>query len=134
MTHDPKMFELAKNMLPNAYSPYSLFKVACCIKTSSGHYYTGCNVENIAYGLTTCAEASAISQMIAAGEKEINAVVIIAESDKTCTPCGACRQRIREFAHDETPIHMGTHLDILQTTPLGVLLPYSFGPENIKRK
>ena len=131
MTHKLKMFEMAKAILPRSYSPYSKFKVGCCIKGRNGNYYTGCNVENASYSLVSCAETSAILQMIADGEHDIAEIVVISESKDTCVPCGACRQRIREFAAPDTPIHMGTHQGLAITQTLNELLPNSFGPEHL---
>lgn len=128
-----KMFELAREMLSNAYSPYSKYKVACCIRSGSDELYAGCNIENASYSLTCCAEETAIAQMIANGEKEIKEVVVIAESHQTCVPCGACRQRLREFAALDTPIHMGTHEKVDFTKSLNELLPNSFGPEFLEK-
>jgi len=132
MTNTTHMFKLAKAMLPNAYAPYSNFNVACCIKTVNGNYYTGCNVENASYSLAACAETNAILQMVAAGEQMIDEVVIIAKTNVICTPCGACRQRIREFSKADALIHMGTHEGLQQTQTLNELLPFSFGPENLR--
>ncbi|MAZ40415.1 MAG: cytidine deaminase [Legionellales bacterium] len=129
MKYKTKMFEMAKQMLPHSYSPYSKFKVSCCLRTNNDNFYTGCNVENASYSLACCAETNAILQMVAHGEQEIAEMVIISESDTTCVPCGACRQRIREFAMPELPIHMGTHKGLTNTQTLHALLPNSFGPE-----
>lgn len=133
MSHSQKMFELAKGMLTKAYAPYSKFRVGCCIRSSSDQYYTGCNVENASYSLACCAETTAITQMIAHGEKEITEIVVIAESEYICVPCGACRQRIREFASLNTPIHMGNHQAISLTKTVEELLPHSFGPEFLEK-
>jgi len=129
MSHAQEMFKLAQKTLANAYSPYSKYNVGCCIRSLSNQYYVGCNVENASYSLTCCAETAAIVQMIASGEKQIKEIVLIAQSDKACVPCGACRQRIREFAELDTPIHMGNHEKIFFTKTLDKLLPDSFGPE-----
>ena len=133
MSHSQKMFELAKGMLTKAYAPYSKFSVGCCIRSNTNQYYTGCNVENASYSLACCAETTAITQMVANGEKEIAEILVIAESEHTCVPCGACRQRIREFATLNTPIHMGNHEKINLTKTVEELLPNSFGPEFLEK-
>jgi cytidine deaminase len=111
---------------------YSQFPVSCCIKTASGQYYSGCNVENASYGLGLCAEATAIGQMVSHGEKTITEMLVIGKGDALCTPCGACRQRIREFANDETLIHIASPDGYRASFTLGELLPHYFGPQNLE--
>ncbi len=115
----------------NAYAPYSKFKVGACINTIKDEFFAGCNVENAAYPLTQCAEAGAIGNMIAMnGANQITEVVIISSGDKPCVPCGACRQRIREFAQENTQVHMFSNdANTKITMTLSELLPESFGPE-----
>lgn len=124
----------AKKALEKAYAPYSKFFVGCCIKTNKGNLYSGCNIENASYGLTLCAESSAIAAMVQSGESQISEVLVIARNHEICTPCGACRQRIREFAAPEAFIHMfaidGKHM----VKALSDLLPFSFGPSNLEQK
>ncbi len=125
------MLEAAREMRVKAYVPYSKFLVGVCIKSKNGKLYSGCNIENASYGLTHCAEASAISLMIADGEREIAEVVVIGTGELICSPCGACRQRIREFAPLETPIHMFSESGKQKTMTLSELLPESFGPDHL---
>jgi cytidine deaminase len=80
-----------------AYAPYSKFHVGAAILTTTGEIYTGCNVENLSYGLTNCAERVALGSMIAAGQREIAQVVVVADTDQPISPCGACRQVMAEF-------------------------------------
>ena len=95
----------------------------------TGRVFSGCNVENAAYPVGNCAEASAIAAMIAGGGKRIRRIYVTGPGSAPVTPCGGCRQRIREFAHlDVTVISHGVEGGALQTT-LGELLPHSFGPE-----
>ncbi len=126
-----EMHTLAKHVQANSYSPYSKFRVGCCIKTTDGHLFTGCNVENASYSLTLCAESSAIAQMIANGEKEIAEIVIIGQDDTLCMPCGACRQRLYEFAQPETKVHLANSKQIMQTITLAELLPYAFSAKHL---
>ena len=121
----------ANKVLPNAYAPYSQFTVAACICTDKNNFYTGVNVENSAYGLTSCAEASAISNMILAGEKCIKCIVILAGNNLLCPPCGGCRQRIQEFATATTDIHLCNNTSVLQSINIDELLPLAF---NLKPK
>ncbi len=102
MTDNSKLMELAKEAAQLAYAPYSKFYVGAAALYESGKYYTGCNVENSSYGLSLCAERNAISTAIASGEKSrLKKIAIYCNNRKMCTPCGACRQWIAEFAHDE---------------------------------
>ncbi|NKQ40771.1 MAG: cytidine deaminase [Sulfurovum sp.] len=116
----------------NAYAPYSKFSVGAAVLDENGSIYNGCNVENAAYPSGSCAEEQAIGNMIANGGKLIREIVIIGISDKLITPCGACRQRIREFSDKDTIIHIH-HIEqgLQQSFKLDELLPYSFGPENL---
>ena len=116
----------------NAYAPYSGFAVGATILDESGAVHAGCNVENAAYPQGQCAEASAIGAMIVAGGKRISAIVIAGpEGDTPCTPCGGCRQRIREFAAPETPIIISAGGKVIAQHTLADLLPESFGPEHL---
>jgi cytidine deaminase len=125
------LFEAAKAIQAKAYAPYSRFKVGAAIATPDGKVFTGCNVENAAYPAGSCAEAGAISAMIAAGESRIAEIVVMGEGDILCTPCGGCRQRIREFAGPDTPVHIAGPEGIRKRLTLEELLPFSFGPDNL---
>ena len=125
------LFEAAKAIQAKAYAPYSRFKVGAAIATPDGKVFTGCNVENAAYPVGSCAEAGAISAMIAAGESRIAEIVVMGEGDVLCTPCGGCRQRIREFAGPDTPVYIAGPEGIRKRLTLEELLPFSFGPDNL---
>ena len=114
-----------------AYAPYSRFPVGAAVLSESGAVYAACNVENAAYPVGTCAEAGAVAAMAAAGERRIAAVLVVGEGETLVTPCGACRQRIREFASPETPIHVAGPEGVRRTFRLDELLPFSFGPDNL---
>jgi cytidine deaminase len=126
-----ELFEAAKIIQAKAYAPYSRFKVGAAIMTPGGRIFTGCNVENAAYPVGSCAEAGAISAMIAAGENCISAIVVMGEGENLVTPCGGCRQRIREFASPDTPIHVAGPQGIRKSFTLDELLPFSFGPDHL---
>lgn len=133
---DPKLsdlFDAAKAAQRSAYAPYSHFNVGAALRTPSGAIFAGCNVENAAYPQGACAETGAISAMALAGERRIAEILVIGDGDGLCTPCGGCRQRIREFAAPETPIHIAGPEGLRLTTSLAELLPHSFGPENLKQ-
>lgn len=126
---DQALFEAAEGVRGRAHVPYSHFQVGAAILADDGRIYAGCNVENAAYPLGNCAEASAIAAMIAGGGKRIRRIFITGPGAAPVTPCGGCRQRIREFADADTPvICLGVEGEPLETT-LGTLLPHSFGPE-----
>ncbi len=127
-----QMYALAKAMLEKSYSPYSHFRVGACLKTPAGNYYVGCNIENASYSLVQCAEACAIANMIVAGEKRINSIVVVSSGPMKCAPCGACRQRLREFGDESLTVYMfdGNHNFEMKT--LEDLLPHSFGPMHME--
>ena len=128
------LFEAAKAIQARAYAPYSGFKVGAAIATPDGKVFTGCNVENAAYPVGTCAEAGAISAMLAAGESRIAEIVVMGGGENLVTPCGGCRQRIREFAAGDTPIHIAGPEGIRRSFTLEELLPFSFGPDNLSAR
>lgn len=120
------MIVLAAETRLRAHAPYSGFKVGACLRAPSGRLYAGCNVENVAYPQGQCAETSAIGALVAAGETAIAEVVVLAEGDKLCTPCGGCRQRLAEFAAPETPVHVCDSTGVRARFTLGELLPHAF--------
>ena len=125
------LLQVARAAREQAHAPYSKFKVGAAVRGESGHIYSGCNVENAAYPEGTCAETSAIAAMVLAGESKIIELLVLGVSKEPVTPCGGCRQRIREFAAPDTPIHIATPDGVLLTMTLGELLPQSFGPDNL---
>ena len=131
MTKLDQLFEAAKAAQARAYVPYSRFRVGAAILADDGKVYGGCNVENAAYPSGTCAEAGAVAAMILGGGKRIAGILVIGDGTLLCTPCGNCRQRIREFAKPETPVHVADANGIRETFTLEALLPASFGPDNL---
>lgn len=125
------LFDAARAVRAQAYAPYSGFAVGAALRDTQGRVHTGCNVENAAYPVGTCAEAGAITAMMAAGGRRIAAVLVMGPGPGLVTPCGACRQRIREFAAPETPIHVADADGLRACFTLDALLPHSFGPENL---
>jgi cytidine deaminase len=126
------LFDAAYAIRDRAYAPYSRFKVGAAIRTPDGRVFAGCNVENAAYPVGTCAEAGAIAAMLAGGASRIAAIAVVGTGDELCSPCGGCRQRIREFADGATLIAMvggeGGERTILT---MAEILPLAFGPENL---
>ena len=126
---DKALYEAAEAIRAKAYAPYSHFSVGAAILADDGQIYSGCNIENAAYPQGNCAEASAISAMIAGGAKRITRIYVTGPGSAPVTPCGGCRQRIREFADlNVTVISHGVEGEALVCT-LEQLLPHSFGPE-----
>lgn len=132
MQNETQLMAAAIEAMGRAYAPYSQFPVGAAILDGSGLIHAGANVENAAYPVGNCAEASAIAAMIMAGGSRI-AMIAVAGGDGNllCTPCGACRQRIREFGDAETPVLVGGPDGLQRRFTLGDLLPESFGPENL---
>tara|TARA_B100000029_G_scaffold327372_1_gene319781 strand:- start:1497 stop:1898 length:402 start_codon:yes stop_codon:yes gene_type:complete len=126
-----KLFEAAKIVRDKAHVPYSKFKVGAAILTEDNSIIVGCNVENAAYPQSQCAEATAIGNLISQGFSKIKEVVVIGSGNLLCSPCGGCRQRLREFASLDVHIHMCNSEGHLKTSTLKELLPDSFGPENL---
>ena len=126
-----RLFEAAKKVRERAHVPYSQFKVGAALLSEDKKIIVGCNVENAAYPQSQCAEASAIGNFVSQGLSNIIEVVVIGSGDILSSPCGGCRQRIREFASLDTPIHMCNVNGHLKTLTLAELLPDSFGPENL---
>ncbi|MGB0356514.1 MAG: cytidine deaminase, partial [Opitutales bacterium] len=93
-----ELFEKARAVREHAYAPYSQFKVGAAIRSASGKIFIGCNVENAAYPEGVCAEAGAISAMIAGGETKISEICIVADTSQPIAPCGGCRQKLAEFS------------------------------------
>lgn len=92
------LLTLAREARDHAYAPYSRFAVGAALRGKSGRIFMGCNVENLSFGLTSCAERNAVFAAIAAGEREFEAIAVVADSNHPVSPCGACRQVLAEFA------------------------------------
>lgn len=114
----------ARQASENAYAPYSKFKVGATLLTKSGKVFTGCNIENSSYGLSNCAERTAIFKAISEGEKNFEELVVYTDTDKLFTPCGACLQVISEFSSN-MKITIVSAKEVLETT-IRKLLPYEF--------
>lgn len=129
---DARMFELARDAMDKAHAPYSGFAVGAAVKGANGRFYAGCNVENASYPEGWCAETTAIAAMVMDGETRIAEIVVVGGGEALVTPCGGCRQRIREFAGDDVAIHVCSPEGLRRTLSLGELLPLSFGPDNLR--
>lgn len=125
------LFAAALAVRARAHAPYSGFRVGAALCDEAGRIHAGCNVENAAYPVGTCAEAGAVSAMIAGGGRRIRAILVLADSPDPVTPCGACRQRIREFGAPDTPILAAGPGGLRARYTLEALLPASFGPKHL---
>ena len=123
----------ARGARERSYAPYSGFRVGAALLTAQGDVVTAANVENASYGLAICAERSAVVAAVAAGSRSFQAIAVAGNGPDPVTPCGACRQVLREFPRgvDLEVLCAGEAGDALLTTTLGDLLPESFGPEDL---
>jgi len=128
MTDTNTLINHALSAREKAYAPYSGYKVGAALLTADGEIYEGCNVENAAYGLCMCAERTAVFKAVSDGERHFTAIAVATENGGS--PCGSCRQVLREFAPDLTVIITDTAGNFRETT-LADLLPDSFGPEHL---
>ena len=137
MNIDPSKLEMlqkaAREVVDAAYVPYSKFPVGAAVLTSSGAIFSACNVENASYGLSMCAERSAIFKMVSAEEHDVVAVAVFTPTSSPSAPCGACRQVISEFGPDAVVIS-GCESDEVLLSTIGQLLPDQFGPQNVKKR
>ncbi|EYR80324.1 MULTISPECIES: cytidine deaminase [unclassified Shinella] len=129
MSHD--LFEAARAAMAFAHAPYSKFPVGAAIRAEDGKIYAGANIENLSFPQGWCAEPTAISHMIMAGNKKIVEMAVIAEKLPLCPPCGGCRQKIAEFATARTPIYLCDEAGVKKTMTMDELLPHSFATDVI---
>ena len=123
------LLQAADGAMRRAYAPYSEFKVGAAVRGASGAIYAGANVENVAFPVGNCAEASALGALVTAGETAITAVAVVSEKLLVCPPCGGCRQRLAEFGEPDTPVYLGRPGNVAERTTLAELLPLSFARE-----
>ncbi len=129
---DQELADLAWEARKNAYAPYSKFPVGAALLCGDGTVFTGCNVENAAYGSTICAERTALVKAVSQGRRDgFQAIAIVGGGDTPCWPCGACRQMLAEFAPGLRVIAAGGD-GVLHRAALDELLPHSFGPKSME--
>ncbi|WP_370448245.1 cytidine deaminase [Melissococcus sp. OM08-11BH] len=126
MTVNKNWIDHATHAYHQAYVPYSEFPVGAALVTKSGKVYEGCNIENASFGLTNCAERTAIFKAISEGEKEFEHLVVIGNTKEPISPCGACRQVLVEFCKPDMPITLCNLNGDTKETTMQELLPYSF--------
>ncbi len=126
MSNTQKLLTLAAETSKNAHCPYSGRAVGAAVLATDGKFYAGCNVENVSFPIGTCAESGAIAAMVAGGSRKIAEILVYTDGPKPLLPCGACRQRIAEFADPKVLIHAANSDGIRQTYTLDELLPHCF--------
>lgn len=127
------LLHAAREAQRHAYAPYSHFAVGAAVLDDQGRIHAGCNVENAAHPEGLCAEAGAFSAMVLAGGRRVHALAVVGDGAGLVTPCGGCRQKLREFAAPDTPVLVGDRVQLRARFTLAQLLPDSFGPEHLAR-
>jgi len=127
---DRKLIEMAHEVMANSYSPYSRFKTGAAIECADGSVFTGCSIENAAFGTTMCAEAAAVSAAITAGRRGFKRIAIISEGSTYSFPCGACRQLLYEFS-PELEVLCARSDGRYVSYPLSTLLPMAYGKDQM---
>lgn len=132
---DKELVLLAIEAMKNSYSPYSNYKVGAALLTKDNKVYKGCNIENVAFGPTVCAERTAFLKALSEGEREFSKIAVVGGKNGEVTgafpPCGVCRQVMREFCSDDFEILIVKENNSFDKVLLKDLLPYSFKPENV---
>ncbi len=126
MVTTEELISQAKAAADLAYVPYSHFPVGASLLTQDGQVYTGCNIENASFGLTNCAERTAIFTAVAQGKRIFDQLVVYGHTQDPIAPCGACRQVMKEFMTADTPVVLVSRYGRKLQTTVGDLLPYAF--------
>ncbi|MGW5889102.1 cytidine deaminase [Priestia megaterium] len=116
-----------------AHVPYSHFHVGAALLTTDGKIYRGCNIENASYGLTNCAERTAIFKAVSEGDKQFSAIAVVGDTDGPISPCGACRQVLAEFCDDQTQIILANLKGDFVITNINEILPGYFSSKDLQK-
>ncbi|AUO09741.1 cytidine deaminase [Priestia megaterium] len=116
-----------------AHVPYSHFHVGAALLTTDGKIYRGCNIENASYGLTNCAERTAIFKAVSEGDKQFSAIAVVGDTDGPISPCGACRQVLAEFCDDHTQIILANLKGDFVVTNINEILPGYFSSKDLQK-
>ncbi len=134
MTVEPKqLIDEAIAASKQAYVPYSHFHVGAALLTTDGKIYRGCNIENASYGLTNCAERTAIFKAVSEGDKQFSAIAVVGDTDGPISPCGACRQVLAEFCDDNTQIILANLKGDFVITNINEILPGYFSSKDLQK-
>jgi cytidine deaminase len=125
------LLDAARAARASAYAPYSKYRVGAAVLDAQGRIHAGCNVENAAYPQGLCAEAGALAAMVLAGGRQARALLVAGPGPGWTTPCGGCRQKLREFAADDVPVLIADDRGVQARFTLGELLPQAFGPDHL---
>ncbi|MED4016495.1 MULTISPECIES: cytidine deaminase [Sutcliffiella] len=125
------LIEEAKSARERAYVPYSKFKVGAALLMRDGKVFKGCNIENASYGMTNCAERTALFKAYSEGETEVAAIAVVADTDRPVPPCGACRQVISELCSKDTKVILTNLKGDIQELTVEELLPGAFTAEDM---
>lgn len=128
-----EMLKRAYEAMKYAYTPYSHFNVGACLKTAAGKYYSGCNIENAAYGPSNCAERTAVFKAVSEGEHDFSALAVVCSGDYPAVPCGICRQVLCEFCDPDFRVVCANKDGHYEEYRLSDLLPHSFGKKDLDR-
>lgn len=132
---DKDLIALAKEAARNAYVPYSHYTVGAALLAKDGKVYTGCNIENAAYGPTNCAERTAFFKAVSEGERDFEAIAVVGGKELDFkdyfTPCGVCRQVMMEFCEKDFRVLIGKNGEEYLDLTLGEILPYGFSPMDV---
>lgn len=126
-----RLVDAARGVRERGYAPYSKFLVGAAVLDEQGRIHAGCNVENAAYPQGWCAETSALAHLVTAGGRRVLAVAVVGVAPDPVTPCGGCRQKIRELAAPDCPVWVADLNSVRLRTTLADLLPHGFGPEHL---
>ena len=129
-----QLMEEAKKARANTYIPYSKFKVGAALLTKDGKVYHGCNIENAAYSMCNCAERTAIFSAYAVKDTEFEALAVVADTERPCSPCGACRQVIAELCPKDMIVYLTNLKGDVQEITVEQLLPGAFLPEDLNER
>ena len=129
---DAELIAAARAARLHAWAPYSGFKVGAAILCEDGTIYAGCNVENVTFGLTTCAEQVAIMKAVSEGQRRFTRIAVVTRSSPPAAPCGLCRQMMAEFCEDLEILIAHAESDALEVTSLGAILPRAFRPQDLE--
>lgn len=129
--NEQSLMEAAKQARERAYVPYSTFKVGAALLAEDGTVFGGCNIENAAYGMTNCAERTALFKAVSEGVTRFSALAVVADTKRPVPPCGACRQVIAELCPPEMPVFLTNLRGDVQKLTVADLLPGAFSPEDL---
>ncbi|UQS84384.1 cytidine deaminase [Bombilactobacillus thymidiniphilus] len=131
MKNTDELLAIATKVLDNAYAPYSHFSVGAALLTTKGEVFTGCNIENSSYGLTNCAERTALFKAISDGERDFSTLLVTGNTDGPISPCGACRQVISELCDPKMPVFLSNQKGQIAEATVEQLLPGAFVGEDL---